>query len=1362
MNSPVRILCLILFLSVNISIAQKLITRFEHLSLNQGLSQASVNEIIQDKEGFIWIATQDGLNKFDGYKFTIYRYNQNNKQSLSYNYVYTIFEDSDGYLWVGTDKGGINRFDKKSEKFISFKNNPTNPKSILCNTIKAICEDKSGNLWIGSHKGLSKLPAKYRNAQYDSSNITLPEFKNYVYHPADSKSIAGYRVIALLCDKKGNLWIGTEKGLSLLKTTFINKKANFINFFNNPEDPASLSHNYIKHNSIFEDTWGNIWVGTKKGMNIYNSAKNNFKRISSFKNVSVTAIMQENDNTFWIGASDKLIRYNSATKSLRTYKNDLLEYNSIKSNSISSIIKDKGGNIWIGTYGGGINKLNFGYNQFSHYKINLPDLYLSQNSIWAIFEDSQNNLWIGTNGSGAICYNRKKGTRRVFNKNQLQPIAGNRVLEIEEDSFGNIWLGTTSGVSKISIKKFSTRIINIYSDKNSPNSLSSNSIRKIYEDKNKNIWIGTWGNGLNKLSAENNKINNHKFNVIKNNGNGEISNNYIRDVLESSDGSLWVTTYLGLNIFKNTRTLENPVKIFQNPGQTRSLTSNSLFLIHEDTKKNIWIGTRNGINKLTANQIRKISLVKASFKHFRENDGLANEIIYGLLEDKNGKIWVSTNKGISRIDNKTGQINNYFQEDGLQSSEYNLGAYFKAKDGSFYFGGINGYTKFYPDSIKTYKYSPAVFITDFLLYNKSVKIGKESVLKKHINFTKEITLNYTDHIFALEFSALNFRQPKKIKYAYKLEGLHQKWIETDHLNRKATFTDLVPGQYIFKVKACNDDDVWGNNETQIKITILPPLWLAWWARVIYGLMIIGGIYFFYSVEKKKYKQKKRELFLEKQLSVKLEEYSKTLEHKVEERTHELKEAKIQAEQANDLKTELLGIAAHDLKNPLNVILGFSDLIQDDVPENSESIKYLEAIKKSSDDMLDIISKLLNSAAIETGEIKLELDSVSLNQLLQSVIDEYIPLAANKQQKLSVGYPDKVIYIYADAGCIKEVISNIVSNAVKYSFCNSNIKINYYYKNNNAFIEVIDKGPGISVTEQKKLFQKFQKLSAVPTGGESSTGLGLSIAKKLIELHNGNIEVKTEKGTGSTFTIILPVKKLVKKEDIKTDLAFEKTNFMKQKIIIADDVRGNRKLISEILKKHNLTIFEVSNGKELIKIALKINPDFIFCDISMPVMDGFETIKILKSDNRLNNIPVAAVTSYKTVNVKKANFDEFVFKPVNENLLIEILKKHLSYNTLGSSIQKKTETDLAKEFSKLNKSELLNFNSKLNRADSTQIIDDVLTMAELLINISEKKQLPLLGKFASNLKKYCNAIDVFNIDKCLKQLLEISEKSGTPV
>ncbi|MFA8342620.1 MAG: two-component regulator propeller domain-containing protein, partial [Rhodothermaceae bacterium] len=1338
--------------------------RFEHLSLDEGLSQSFVSHIIQDKEGFIWIATQDGLNKFDGYKFTTYRHEQNNKQSLSYNYLYTVFEDSDGYLWIGSDKGGLNRFDKKSKKFIHFKVDYQNPKSILANTVRTICEDKSGNLWVGTYDGLSKLPEKYRKTKYDSAQNINPEFENFLPDSNENKIASGKIINSLLCDKSGNIWIGSFNGLSYIKANSVNRKPIFVNFYHDPKNLKSISHNVIRHNAIYEDSKGNIWIGTVNGLNKYNPSTGGFSQIEALKNTPINAILEENENVFWIGSDEKLIKYNLETKELQTFVNNPKEHRTLSFNDISCITGDRGGNIWIGTYGGGINKLNSGYNRFKHYKVDLPDSRVSQNNIWEIFEDSKNNLWIGTDGSGAVCYNKKTGKQQHFikGKDKSKSIAGNIVYSFFEDSAGNIWIGTKYGLSKLTFKNQIPQIRNIFSD-GTPNSLSRNNVRKISQDKKNNLWFGTWGGGINKLSAENNRLNQFKFDLTYSHKKGApgLSNNFVRSMLEASDGTLWITTYWGLNILKksNPKNPDNFVKIFNDPQNPGSLTNNSMFLIHEDADKNIWVGTRNGINKLSAEQRKNLNPETVTFQHFRETGGLANEIIYGLLEDSHKNIWVSTNQGISRIDYETEKITNYLQEDGLQSNEYNVGAYFKSNDGSMYFGGINGYTKFHPDSIKRYSYSPSVCFTDFLLYNKSVKVDENSVITQHINFTKEITLNYEDHIFAIEFSALNFRQPKNVKYAYKLEGLHKKWVETDYLNRRATFTDLASGDYTFKVKACNDDGVWSKKTTELKITILPPLWFTWWAKIIYLIILGYCIYFFYSFEKKKYQQKQRELYLEKSLSVKLEEYSKTLEQKVEERTHELKEAKIQAEQANDLKTELLGIAAHDLKNPLNVILGFSNLIQDDIPENSESKEYLEAIKKSSDDMLDIISKLLDSAAIETGEIKLELESVSLNHLLQSVINEYNPLAANKNQRLKVTFPSEIIYINADAGRIKEVISNIVSNAVKYSPRNSDITINYFSDKNQANIDVSDQGPGISKTDRQKLFQKFQKLSSVPTGGESSTGLGLSIAKKLIELHSGNIKVETEQGKGSTFSIILPVERI---EEITGENSFspvEKIDFMKQKVIIADDLRENRKLISQILKKHNLTILEVANGEELLKMALQVNPDFIFCDINMPIMNGFEAVKKLKEDQLLKNIPVASVTSLKTDEVKKAAFDEFIFKPVNGKILIQVLKKYLDYKTIEKNIpdQKSEPTDLLSNFKKLNKSEIANFASKLKKAETTKIIDDVLIMTEYLINVSDKTQQDQLNHFAKNLEKSCKSIDIVNIDKSLNQLSELVDK-----
>lgn len=1338
--------------------------KFDHYSLEQGLSQVSVNCIIQDKYGFLWIGTDDGLNKFDGYKFTVYRNNPEDETSLSRNHIWSIYEDKAGNLWIGTFGGGLNKFNRHTEKFEHFYADKENTNSLQSNDVYSIIGDSDNNLWIGTiGGGLHKF------------NLENKTFTNYQFKQTDESSLSNNNIYSIFKDSFNNIWIGTFGG-GLNRIEFSNDKKNlkFIRYKNNPNNKKSISNNFIR--SICEDSKGNLWIATDRG-----------------------GLNKLDLNKF----------YNGQTV-FNHYRHHSHNPESISKDVIYSVFADSKNNVWIGSGGEGLNKLNYSNNTFSRYKTQPENPQsLSNNFVRVLFEDLSGNLWIGTGGKGLSKFSLSTGKIKHYkhSPNNLRGLSNNYVYPIYEDSKKNIWIGTDGGLNLFN--PVSGKFKSYKNKPENPNSLGYNFIRALIEDKNGNLWIGTYGSGLDKFDIKSNSFKHYKSNI---NDKKTISDGYVRDILIDSKGNFWVGTQNGLNLF-NSETGEF-TRIYNNPKDSTSLCNNNIRVLYEDSNANLWIGTNLGVNKLDLNNFNKSNLNKISFihyshnqnetgslnhnitlsiyedqqkniwiatvaginkisnpsnsqqisvKHYSTKNGLPNNVVYSILEDENKNLWLSTNKGISKFNPETEIFKNYDQKNGLQSNEFNASAALKHSNGDFYFGGVNGLNVFNPDSLKENISIPPVIITELLLFNEIENVRNSNILTKSITHSEELVLDYTDYIFAFEFSALNYDQPDKNKYAYKLEGLHEDWINTDSKNRRATFTNLEDGEYLFRVKACNSDGYWNDEGHSIKVTILPPMWKSWWANLLYLFTILFCLYLLFLSQKKKVFQKQRELDLEKQFSEKLELYNKTLEEKVDERTKELKTATNNAEEANRLKTELLSIAAHDLKNPLNIILGFSSLIKNDIPENSESTEYLESIRKSSDDMLEIISKLLDSAAIETGKLKLEMESVNLIHIVDSVVNEYQTLAFNKKQFLSIELPARSIYIKADTGRIKEVFSNIVSNAIKYSPLDSKIKVTFREDSNKVLVDIEDDGQGISIQDQKNLFKKFQKLSSVPTGGESSTGLGLSIAKKLTELHKGSIEVKSNIGEGSKFTIILPIEKIVETiSENDSEKKSQDVNFFNQRIIIADDLRENRKLIIQLLKKYNLTLIEVNDGIELIEMSNKIRPDFIFCDINMPGMNGLEALKIIRSSEDLKSIPVVAVTSLRKNEIKNADFDSLLLKPITQLKLVEELKTHLKFSSDSKEKNPSTVarfeklTELKQEILKIKKSEIFILKKKFQQANSTMIIDDVLNLATFIEYLSNKNNLIELKILSQSLQENCKNFDVQKINNSLFVLSEISK------
>ncbi|MCP2606550.1 ATP-binding protein [Candidatus Aminicenantes bacterium AC-708-I09] len=775
--------------------------------------------IIQDKQGFMWFGTEDGLNRYDGYEFKVYRNDHDNLNSLNYNYIKVIYEDSKGNLWIGTYGGGLDKFNPQQEKFIHYKYEVDNPYSLSNNYVTSIFEDKFGVLWIGTEEGLNK---------FDSKKGRFIRYKHDINNP---DSLSSDFITCIYEDSKGILWIGTENGLN----KFDRENERFIHYFHEPKNPHSISNNYIY--SIYEDHLGNLWIGTYGGgLNRFDRKtgkfihyKYNARNPNSLSNNYVRVIYEDSSGTLWIGTEDGLNQFNRKSENFFRFKHRPYDLNSLSNNEIYSIFEDRAGVLWIGTRVG-LNKLNQKSKQFIHY-YSIPNdpNSLSNNYVRAIYEDDDGILWIGTYG-GLNKFNRKKGIFKhyIANPNDLTSLSSNRVMAICGDGPNILWIGTENGLNKFNKK--TEKFIHFKSEIGNPWSLSSNFIRVVYKDRDGNLWIGT-DNGLNKFERKTGKFIHYKHNPKDPNS---ISNNFIYSIFEDSRGTLWIGTLKGLNKFDRKKNIFK--KYFVIPGDSRSLNNNEILSIYEDSRGILWVGTAEGLNKFDRN--REI------FTHYTTKDGLPNNLIYDILEDREGNLWLSTNKGLSKFNPVQEKFRNYDVSDGLQSNEFSKGACFKSKSGEMFFGGINGFNSFYPEKIKDNPYPPQIVITDFKVFNKSISIGEKFdgmiILEKSITNTKEIILSHKHRFFSIEFSALHFVSPKKNQYAYKMEGFDREWNYVGNRNF-ATYTNLPPGEYTFRVKASNSDGVWNDEGLSLKIKILPPFWMTWWFRGIILIFILVAL-----------------------------------------------------------------------------------------------------------------------------------------------------------------------------------------------------------------------------------------------------------------------------------------------------------------------------------------------------------------------------------------------------------------------------------------------------------------------------------------------------------------------------------------
>jgi ligand-binding sensor domain-containing protein/tRNA A-37 threonylcarbamoyl transferase component Bud32 len=789
--------------------------KFERITIEQGLSQNTVYAIIQDNKGFLWFGTEDGLNRYDGYNFKVYKHNPDDPTTLSNNRVQAIYEDNSGIIWIGTHGGGLNKFDRRKEIFIHYTSSPSDPNSLSNNIIWTICEGESGKLWIGTDNGLNRFAPK------------TGKFIRCLHDPNNPDSLSNNRVKAICKDKSEGIWIGTmEGGLNKLILSRIQgsdrRREKFVHHKHNPNDPGSLSHNEVY--AIHMDKTGELWIGTSNVLNKFDQQRGQFikykKEPGNLFNpskyiASLTTETKDKSDVLWIGTyGDGLYQFDRKRETYTHYKHVPGNPNSLSSNYIQTIYQDKTGVLWIGT-DSGLNKYDKKREKFGHYKTEPDNLNsLSNNNVCSIYKDRAGTLWIGTEG-GLDRFDRKNNKFTHWKiGNSTDSLDNKKIMSIFEDRKGILWVSAfEDGLYQFDQKK---KILRHYKhNPTNPTSLSNNRVNTIYEDKFGILWIGTI-KGLNRFNRKKKTFSCYTNIPEKNNS---LCDNFIYIIYEDQTGLLWIGTKGGLNLFH--RESETFSHWKRESGNLNSLSNNNVSSIWKDEKGILWIGTSGG-------GLNKFDRKKETFKHYLEKDGLPNSVINSILGDNEGNLWMSTNKGISKFDPKKETFKNYDVRDGLQSNEFNGGAYYKSEDGEMFFGGINGFNAFYPHEIKDNPYVPPIVITNFQILNESVAIGQKSPLKQAITETREIVLSYKDYIFSFDFAALDFTNPDKNRYAYKMEGLDRDWIYRDSKKRFATYTNLDPGEYVFRVIGSNNDGIWNQKGTSIKIIIVPPFWKTWW------------------------------------------------------------------------------------------------------------------------------------------------------------------------------------------------------------------------------------------------------------------------------------------------------------------------------------------------------------------------------------------------------------------------------------------------------------------------------------------------------------------------------------------------------
>lgn len=1239
---------------------------FNHFTTSNGLSNNNVNEVIQDKLGFIWFATEDGLNKYDGYSAKVYRHIQGNSSSISSNNLWSLYEDQNGFIWIGTKSGEINRYNSSTD---SFSHWDIKSEIVSDNSITSIIEDKFGNLWIGTYKsGLYRF------------NPETEKIENWRNDPKKLNSLSNNYITGIVKDADKNIWISTYNGFNRLVT--VGSTIYFEQYFNDPSDENSLSSNIIWSITKSKIDSDLIWLGTSDGLTSFNTKTKNFKRIQipnpdklQFGESAGNVIEEFSDgeNILWADSYAGLLRIDLSNNSVIRFISDDNNPKSIINNQINGLLKDHSGVVWIATQNGlsYFSKKSLKFNNlFSTKEQKLDYSLLNKVSINSIIRDINNTIWFGTD-KGLYFLDAKSVNKSIQKFNALGDL---NIWSLTEGEKNELWIGTYGlGIFKLnkvtgSVEKFQPNI--------PQTRVASAKFNKVvYSDNQKNIWIGYWGIGLGRIKNKDNT-----FEIWQNTGKqkkDDLSHNDVWAIYQDRKGRMWIgTNGGGLNLFVE----GDKVKFLNWAADKNGLSSNSINAIIESTNKKytsddktiLWIATDNGLNKFIINNSGKDLFPNKSdieILQYSAKNGLINSTIKSIAEDDKGNLWVTTGKGISLFDVKKEVFVNFTNADGIVGGDFNTSSILKDYNGKIYAGSVNGLNIFDPKDIKLSTYKPAIVFTNFQIFNQPVKIGNNSPLKEDINKSKFIELSYNQNVFSFEFAALDYNSSESIQYKYLMEGFDENWIESGN-RRFVTYTNLSPGEYNFKVKSTNADGVWQENTAQLKIIIASPWWATGWAFALYFLVIAAGLFTIRKFELNRSRLKN---------ILKMREYEA-----------------IKQKELDETKSRFFSNLSHEFRTPLMLIKGPLEQLMNN-ESNGKNLDRYKLIHRNTENLQSLIDQLLELTQLESASIPLKAKYENLSNHIRRLVYSFKSFADKKNINFTYNSVEDSLFAWIDSDKLEKIINNLLSNALKFTPEGGSVTIDIQKINSNeneyAKIKISDTGIGIPKAKLDKIFDRFFQVDDSIQRAYGGSGIGLALVKELVDLHKWEISVTSEMDEGTEFILKIPMRDdyLDENQKLKSEflnesrVIFEENNSSerneigkldeieedglsnnKPTILIVEDSSDARLYLIDLLKS-DYTLFEAVNGKEGIIIAMEKIPDLIISDVMMPEMDGMEFCRKIKSDFLTSHIPVIMLTAKAAGESKiqglETGADDYLTKPFNSKELFVRVKNLLEQRRL---------------------------------------------------------------------------------------------------
>lgn len=1227
---------------------------FTHFTSEQGLSQNTAFCMLQDRDGFVWVGTRDGLNRFNGYDFTVFQTNKEDSSSISNNRILCLSEDNKGKIWVGTTDG-LNIYDKDREQFTRIKNINL-PSSN--NNIFALTLDSHNRMWIGTDGGDISI--------YHFSSNTYRLLSDIIQSEVDIKHLQVRTIIEIAT---GEIWIGTlNQGLFI----YNEKKNTFENFTFEENNPYGLLSNAIR--TLYADKKGNVWIGSDKdGCTRYNLHLKTFSHFTETSNLAISnnvvrTIQEGPTGEIWIGTLSGMSCYTPKTNTIKTYTSQKSDDRSLSNQSVRCFLFDQLDNFWVGTYYGGINihysnrqNIHFAKSPFSNFETN------NYGIVSSFAEEGNGNLWIGTENRGLYFYDANQNTIQEY---QSKHIKDEVIKSLYFEKPSSLWIGTYGGGLCILNTK-TDQCVNYQTNDNNTSSITSNNIYTILKDSKERIWIGTSSGGLNQFDPIK-----KTFSAIspKDKEGNFLIGNTINDLKEGPDGSIWIASENSSLIRYDGYAFSNISESIINPCEANF---NSIRCILFDSWGNLWAGNEMGLFGLDVKE--------GLIAHYDRSTGLAGNLIYGILEDTCNNLWISGINGITKFplskhyplpQKKDTLISIFTSKNGLQGNEFNRGACKTLPNHLLMFGGINGFNCFHPliENIEQKKLK-ITFEALYVLNTKVIPSPEGSILKKHIRNTSSITLSNSQSSFSFEYITLDFNNSEHTQYTYKLEGFDDDWINAG-TSRKAIYTKVPPGNYIFMVKAGNTTGVWNSNMASLKIKISPPYWKSWWAISLYLLVLTIVVYSY--IRWLNYTRKQQEL-LKKE-----------------------RDERFKIKEMDDMKSEFFANVSHQFRTPLTLIAGPIEKLRNaQIEDESEKTHLISLMDRNVTRLQQLISQLMDFSRVENKMMKIQVSKDTIDTFINEIIVRFEELF--KQKELQVIFISKEKKeIFFDKRVIENIISIILSNATKYTPRGEKIDISVENTPLATSIKIANTGSTIPAEKIDKIFNRFYsdgEHSILSEGG--GTGIGLSFAKNLIRLHHGEILVQSQDEL-TTFTITFPSNK----EDYRDDEIYSDTasNLVKDKItntnnatiededkciLIVEDEIELRAFIKSLFS--NYKVYEAENGKEGFKLAKKYIPDLIISDVMMPIMDGIEFCGRIKNHLSTNHIPLILLTAKTAVEHRidgtNSGADLYMDKPfvvsvLQANVANLIAQRKRLEARFSSSVNEDEETHLYKGESKL--------------------------------------------------------------------------------